>query len=102
MAKQEEPKKRLSARQVASELRLEAIKTFSILMTSAFALVAALAWNEFIKDAINRYIEPGSGLRSRLIYALAVTFLAVIVSYELGKIAGKYKVENEQTKENED
>ncbi|OGM21710.1 hypothetical protein A2714_05305 [Candidatus Woesebacteria bacterium RIFCSPHIGHO2_01_FULL_38_9] len=65
------------------------------MVTSGFGLVAALAWNEVIKEVITKYIQPifgsSSGLVSLLIYALAVTFLAVLVTYQLSKISGKEK-----------
>jgi len=60
------------------------------LVTSGFGLVAALAWNELIKEFIKIYIQPffglSSGFVSLLIYALFVTFLAVFVTYQLSKI----------------
>lgn len=63
------------------------------LMTSGFGLVAALAWNEVIKELIEEYVKPffgeSSGLISLLIYAVAVTFLAVAVTYNLSKVAEK-------------
>ncbi len=63
------------------------------LVTSGFGLVAALAWNELIKEIITKYIQPifgsSSGLVSLLIYALTVTFLAVLITYQLSKLAGK-------------
>lgn len=63
------------------------------LATSGFGLVAALAWNEVIKEAVQTYIKPyfagGSGLISLLIYAVIVTSLAVIVTYQLTKINEK-------------
>lgn len=63
------------------------------LVTSAFGLVAALAWNEFIKEVVREYIQPiaggSSGIISLFIYALIVTILAVVVTYNLTKIAGK-------------
>jgi len=69
-----------------SGLRAEFLKTMTQLATAGFGLVAALAWNETIQDLINRFIAPGNGLRSKLFYALIVTFLAVIVTYILGKM----------------
>lgn len=75
------------------ELRREFYKTTLNLSTSAFGLVAALAWNEVIKELITKYIQPvlgeSSGLFSLLVYALLVTFLAVFVTYNLGKLADK-------------
>ena len=65
----------------------ELIGTFAVFVTSAFAFVAALAWNDTIKNVISRYIEPGSGHKSQLIYAIFVTILAVFVSYYLSRAA---------------
>jgi len=63
------------------------------LMTSGFGLVAALAWNELIKETVNVHIKPyfgkDSGLISLTVYAVAITFLAVLVTYNLSKISGK-------------
>lgn len=63
------------------------------LSTSAFGLVAALAWNELIKEIVEQYIKPlvggASGIISLLIYALIVTTLAVIVTINLSKISKK-------------
>lgn len=62
------------------------------LSTSGFGLVAALAWNETIQEVVKEYIEPkipGSGLVSKLIYALMVTFLAVFITYQLSKLHSK-------------
>jgi len=70
-------------------LHKQLLGTFATFVTSAFGFVAALAWNEAVKDAINRYIEPGSGLKSEFIYAIFVTVLAVLVSYYLSRAASE-------------
>lgn len=61
------------------------------LMTSGFGLVAALAWNELIKEVVNQYIKPffgeSSGIISLAIYAVFITALAVFVTYQLSKLA---------------
>ena len=63
------------------------------LATSGFGLVAALAWNELIKEIIKEYIKPilgeTSGVVSLVIYAVLVTALAVFVTYNLSKLADK-------------
>jgi len=63
------------------------------LSTSGFGLVAALAWNELIKELIASYIEPfigkDSGIISMTIYAIIVTVLAVTVTYQLSRITKK-------------
>lgn len=78
-----------------SEFRKQFASRTLKLMTSGFGLVAALAWNELIKELINQYVKPffgkSSGLISLLIYAVAVTALAVFVTYQLGKIADEEK-----------
>lgn len=60
------------------------------LATSGLGLVAALAWNELIKEVIEVYIKPvtgvASGFISLLIYAVIVTILAVEVTYYLTKL----------------
>jgi len=77
-------------------LRSEFLKTMTGLATAGFGLVAALAWNEAIKDFINKFISPGSTVLSKIIYALIVTFLAVIVTYLLGKSTQEAKEEEEK------
>jgi len=63
------------------------------LATASFGLIAALAWNEAIKEIVNVYVRPffgqGSGLISLLIYAVFVTILAVLVAYNLTKLIKK-------------
>lgn len=65
------------------------------LATSGFGLVAALAWNELIKEAVTQYIKPfiggASGIISLAIYAILVTVLAVTVTYNLTKLTGEKK-----------
>lgn len=66
--------------------RSEFLKTMVQLATAGFGVVAALAWNETIKKFIDKFIAPGSGFISSLIYAIMVTLLAVLVAYYLGRL----------------
>ncbi|MCX6809879.1 MAG: DUF5654 family protein [Candidatus Berkelbacteria bacterium] len=102
MAEEEKIKKPSRKVRLAREFNSQFIQTFSTLLTSAFGLVAAFAWNDLVKAAIDRYISSGQGMISRLIYALLVTILAVLVSYQLGKIAALYKIEEEDSKDKEE
>lgn len=77
----------------SKNLRSEFIKTFSQFITAAFAFVAALSWNNAILGLINRFIAPGSGLRSMVYYAIIVTVLAVIATYFLGRMTQDAKEE---------
>ena len=101
MAQTEKPKKISRKIRLAKEFNSQFIQTFSTLLTSAFGLVAAFAWNDLVKALIDKYISSGQGVISRLIYALLVTFLAVLVSYQLGKIAALYKIEEEDAENKE-
>ena len=71
----------------------EVTKEILKLSTSAFGLVAALAWNELIKEVVTMYIKPlvggASGIISLSVYAVIVTILAVIITISLSKLANK-------------
>jgi len=74
---------------VHKEITVEVLK----LSTSAFGLVAALAWNELIKEIVDVYIKPivggASGIVSLAIYAILVTSLAVLVTINLSRFTKK-------------
>ncbi len=84
------------------KLSLALIKQMLQLSTAGFGLVAALAWNDFIKTFINDYIKPytqsGSALVSQLIYVVIVTVLAVTVTYYLTKVKNRIQGEAEKDK----
>lgn len=75
------------------KLHLSILKQLVKLSTSGFGLVAALAWNSVIQEFVNTYVKPyfaqGSSVISLLIYAILITSLAVIVTYNLTKISEK-------------
>jgi tetrahydromethanopterin S-methyltransferase subunit E len=68
------------------------IEKISALMTAAFGLVAALAWNDAIKSLFNEggalYFMRNGG---PWIYAVLVTILAVILMIWIAKIEEKAK-----------
>lgn len=68
----------------------ELIAQLLTLATSGFGLVAALAWNQTIQAFVTQYVTPripGSGLISQLIYAILITSLAVLITYQLSKLS---------------
>jgi uncharacterized membrane protein (DUF106 family) len=75
----------------AREFRIKVIETISALMTAAFGLLAALAWNEAIKEAIAQVLGPGSGLVGLFVYAILVTVIAVIATIYIGRVLARYK-----------
>lgn len=82
-------RKKNSKLKIHKEVTKEVLK----LSTSAFGLVAALAWNELIKEVVTMYIKPlvggASGIISLLIYAIIVTALAVVITINLSKLINK-------------
>ncbi len=70
----------------AGNIKKEVIGKVSALMTAAFAFVAALAWNDAIKNAIASLHLEAYG---PLFYAIIVTVIAVVASIWIGRIAGK-------------
>jgi len=75
------------------QYQLAVVKQMLKLATSGFGLVAALAWNELIKTVIKEYvrnrISVGSEIVSLILYAVIVTVLAVLVTFQLSKLAKK-------------
>ena len=71
----------------------ELIQQLVSLSTSGFGLVAALAWNEavqaFVKDYIQKFYPEQSGVISKFIYAVIITIFAVLVTYQLSRLASR-------------
>ena len=76
-----------------SDVGKEVIKTIITLVTTAFGLVAGLAWNDAIQALIGQFFEAGSALTGQIIYAVIVTVIAVIVTILLARMAGNMGVE---------
>lgn len=72
----------------------ELIQQLVTLSTSGFGLVAALAWNEavqaFVKEYIERFYPSQSGVISKFLYALLITALAVLITYQLSRLASRF------------
>ena len=52
-----------------------------------FTFASALAWNEVMKSIVNRFVKNGkSSITQTTIYALAITFLAGIITYIMQKV----------------
>ncbi len=71
-------------------MRREVLKQMIVLATSAFGLVAALAWNSAIQELFKRVFGPSSGLISMFVYAILVTVIAVMVTTRLSRMAERF------------
>jgi uncharacterized membrane protein len=72
-------------------MRKVVIEQLVALATAAFGLVAALAWNGAIQSIFKKIFGTPDSLAAMIIYAVIVTIIAVIVTIQLGKVAGKAK-----------
>ena len=79
-----------------SDVGKEVIKTVITLVTTAFGLVAGLAWNDAIQKLIDSVMGAGDALTGLFIYAIVVTIIAVVVTIILARIAAKMGVEIEE------
>ena len=69
------------------------METILGLITTAFAFVAGLAWNDAIQKLIECIIGTGDALPTLFIYAIVVTIVAVVVTVLLARVAGKMGIE---------
>ena len=76
----------------SAEFKVQLLETFASLITAAFGLVAALAWNDTIKLAVKMLFPTDSGeVYSMIVYALIVTILAVIMTLFISRSLSKAK-----------
>ena len=76
-----------------SEISKMIMETMLTLITTAFAFVAGLAWNEEIQKLIEEFYTAGGAVTGLLIYAVIVTIVAVVVTVLLARIAGKMGID---------
>lgn len=74
-------------------MRLEIIEKIAALVTAAFGLVAALAWNGAIQAIFKQVFGTAEGVGPMLVYAVIVTIIAVIATIWVGKASAKAKKE---------
>lgn len=87
----------LRAKELA--FRSEVLDKTSALATAAFGLVAALAWNNAIQATFKRYYpapDDPSAIVPLVLYALAITLIAVLVILWIGRLAGRLKAQAEE------
>lgn len=65
------------------------LQSMIALASAALGLVAALAWNDAIKETIKLLMSDDESLSSKYVYAILATVIAVVVVLVLAKLAAK-------------
>lgn len=73
----------------------EVLEKIIELMTAAFGLVAALAWNAAIQALFIAVFGEAGNLVAKFFYAVVVTVIVVLVTIRLGRLAERVKQEEE-------
>ena len=61
------------------------------LVTAAFGLVAALAWNEAIQGLFTLIFGEAGDLAAKFLYAVLITVIVVFITVRLGRLAERVK-----------
>lgn len=72
-------------------MKTEVIEKIAALITAAFGLVAALAWNGAIIAIFKEVFGDTTGIYPMLTYAVVVTIIAVLATIWIGGVAEKAK-----------
>jgi uncharacterized protein DUF5654 len=72
------------------DMQKEVIEKIAALITAAFGLIAALAWNEAITEIFRLVLGEQSGVYALIFYAVVVTIIAVVVTIWIGRVAEKH------------
>jgi hypothetical protein len=80
---------KLAEKLMAKETTKIVLQSMIALSSAALGLVAALAWNDAIKETIKLLLGGDDSLTSKYIYAIFATAIAVVVVLILARIAAK-------------
>ncbi len=75
-------------------MKSEVLEKLAALITAAFGLVAALAWNGAIKAIFAKVFGDSEGITQMLVYAVLVTIIAIFATIWIAKSAAKSKKED--------
>lgn len=92
-------KKIAETKKEEKSLKAELLSQMLTLATSGFGLVAALAWNQAIQDFVKEFVQPffpQEAIYYKFVYAILITVLAVLITYQLSKLAARFQVESQK------
>jgi hypothetical protein len=72
-------------------MKTEVVDKFAALITAAFGLVAALAWNGAIQAIFKQVFGAQESVAAMVSYAVIVTIIAVLATLWIGKVAQRSK-----------
>ena len=75
-------------------MKSEMLDKLAALITAAFGLVAALAWNGAIRAIFEAVFGSADNITAMLIYAVLVTIIAVLVTIWIARSVKKAKGES--------
>jgi len=70
-------------------MKKQVIEKLAALITAAFGLIAALAWNGAIQSIFKTVFGESDTIVAMLIYAIVVTIIAVIATMWIGRLSDK-------------
>ena len=74
-----------------SPIHREILDKMAALVTAAFGLVAALAWNDAIKAVFKEIFGTADAIGPMLAYAVIITIIAVILTLTVARAASRAK-----------
>ena len=77
-------------------LKDEVMTQIAALLTAAFGLIAALAWNGAIQALFKQIFGTTDSLTAQLSYAIIVTIIAVIVTIWIARAVAHAKAEEKK------
>ena len=72
-------------------MRVEILDKIAALLTAAFGLVAALAWNGAIRAIFEAVFGTADNIPAMLVYAVVVTIIAVLVVIWIARAVNRAK-----------
>ena len=78
-------------------MKIEILDKIAALITAAFGLIAALAWNGAIRAIFERLFGTADNITAMVIYAVIVTIIAVLVTIWIARSLKRAKGEKDES-----
>ena len=73
-----------------AEMRRSFVTQFNVLITTAFGLVAALAWNTAIQGLFTYIFGTQKSIVPMFTYAVVVTLVAVVAIFYISRLTARF------------